>query len=213
MKREDMLESDTISNNDSDLGVDRVSEEEGRGKGMVLGNNDFLIGTDKKDIVNDIKNKGNDITSKVPTEVNDLDITERPENLENSKVKTKKKIKKDKNFILGFIDFVNKNSVFGIAIGLVIGAQVQKFINSLVENIITPFLNIFIGIFTSTGDSFVLNIFGQDFLIGSFIASFLEMIIVMFVIYFVVKIVLNRADLVEDQSALKPKSTIGIEGD
>ncbi|MDD4938505.1 MAG: MscL family protein [Candidatus Shapirobacteria bacterium] len=87
----------------------------------------------------------------------------------------------------GFIDFIRKQGVVGLAVGFVMGGSIKELITALVDDIINPIVGFLIG---SVGnlDNVYLRIGSTKILFGSFISSLIDFLIIAFVVYFSVKI-------------------------
>lgn len=89
-----------------------------------------------------------------------------------------------------FKDFMRKQGVIGLAIGLVLGIQVK----AVVDQIIASFINPILGIILPGGDSlekkkFYLTAFGDkaEFTYGAFISVMISFLTVALLVYFGVK--------------------------
>lgn len=83
--------------------------------------------------------------------------------------------------ITEFADFIKKQNVMGLAIGVTVGGATTKLVSSLVENIINPI----IGIFVKGGAPFSAFMWGPV-KIGAFINSMIDFLIIMTVVYIVI---------------------------
>jgi large conductance mechanosensitive channel len=82
----------------------------------------------------------------------------------------------------GFIDFVKKQGVVGLAIGFILGGAVSKVVSALVEDIINPFIGIFLG---KIGDlsNLYLRIGSAHITFGHFVSILIDFAIVALVVY------------------------------
>jgi large conductance mechanosensitive channel len=80
-----------------------------------------------------------------------------------------------------FAEFVKKQNVMGLAVGVTVGGATTKLVSSFVDNIINPI----IGMFVREGESLSSFVVGPVKL-GSFISSLIDFIIVMAVVYVVI---------------------------
>jgi len=82
----------------------------------------------------------------------------------------------------GFIDFIRKQGVVGLAIGFVLGGAVSKAVSALVEDIINPIVG---SILVSAGglETAVLKIGNAQILLGHFISVVIDFLIVALVVY------------------------------
>lgn len=95
---------------------------------------------------------------------------------------------KAKTAVGGFMEFVRKQGVVGLAIGLAVGTQASELVKNIVTSIITPFVDLIVGSGGLKGLKYTLNILGRSgtFQFGLLIDSILKFIAVALVIYFVV---------------------------
>ena len=86
----------------------------------------------------------------------------------------------------GFIDFIKKQGVIGLAVGFIMGTSITKLITSFVNDLINPIIGLIIG---SIGDldNVYLQIGSAKILFGSFISSLIDFLIIAVIVYFGVK--------------------------
>ena len=99
----------------------------------------------------------------------------------------------------GFIDFIRKQGVVGLAVGFILGGAVSKVVASIVTDLINPLMGILLG---SAGGLQELKIYigSAEILIGNFIATFIDFIVIALVVYFGVKVLkLDKLDKKEDK--------------
>lgn len=96
--------------------------------------------------------------------------------------------KKAKSAFDGFMDFVRKQGVVGLAIGLAIGTQASELVKNIVTSVITPFVDLLAGNGGLNGLTLYVDVFGRHatFQFGLLIDSVIKFIAVAVVIYFVV---------------------------
>lgn len=80
-----------------------------------------------------------------------------------------------------FAEFIKKQNVMGLAVGVTVGGATTKLVSSLVENIINPI----IGIFVKGGAPFSAFMIGPV-KVGAFINSLIDFLIIMTVVYLVI---------------------------
>jgi len=86
----------------------------------------------------------------------------------------------------GFLDFIRKQGVVGLAIGFILGGAVSKVVSALVEDILNPLVGLLLGGATSlTAASFAVG--PSKFMIGHFVSILLDFAMVSAVVYFVFK--------------------------
>jgi len=87
-----------------------------------------------------------------------------------------------------FLEFVRKQGVIGLAIGIILGTAVTKLVASLVKDIINPLVSIFLGKIENL-NSLVWTIPGTtaELAIGNFFSALIDFAIIAAVVYFGVK--------------------------
>src|SRR5260221_111567 len=94
----------------------------------------------------------------------------------------------------GFLEFIRKQGVVGLAVGFILGGSVAKIVSAFVSDIINPILSIGLGPAGAIASSTV-SIAGADIRWGDFVSTLIDFIIVAAVIYFGVKgLGLDRLD-------------------
>jgi large conductance mechanosensitive channel len=96
--------------------------------------------------------------------------------------------------LAGFVEFIRKQGVIGLAIGFILGGAVSKTVSSLVENIINPLIGALMGKVNLADKA--LEIGSASIKYGAFISSIIDFMIVAAVIYFGFKALrLEKLDL------------------
>ena len=117
--------------------------------------------------------------------------------------------------LAGFVDFIRKQGVIGLAIGFVLGSAVAKVVAALVSDLITPVIGLLLG--SAKGlEEVVLG----PFKIGHFLSVALDAAIIAAVVYFfVVGLGLDKMDHAEggseaakDELKDQMKETAGARG-
>jgi large conductance mechanosensitive channel len=82
----------------------------------------------------------------------------------------------------GFVDFVRKQGVIGLAVGFILGGSVQKVVSSLVTDLVNPLLGIPLG---SASDlaSASASFAGATFRWGSFVSVLIDFTVVALIVY------------------------------
>lgn len=94
----------------------------------------------------------------------------------------------------GFIDFLRKQGVVGLAVGFILGGAISRLVSALVVDIINPILGVILGRVGSL-ETASLKIGTVEILWGSFLAVFIDFVVVALVVYFGVKwLKLDRID-------------------
>lgn len=88
----------------------------------------------------------------------------------------------------GFMDFVRKQGIVGLAIGLAIGTQASDLVKNIVSSIITPCVDLLVGKGGLRELTLTVHIHDRTstFLFGLLIDSLIKFLAVALVIYFVV---------------------------
>ena len=83
----------------------------------------------------------------------------------------------------GFIEFIRKQGVVGLAVGFILGGAVSKVVASLVSDIINPIIGVILG--SAAGlESAALKIGPIHVLWGHFISVIIDFLIVALVVYY-----------------------------
>lgn len=102
-----------------------------------------------------------------------------------------------KNHARGFMDFVRKQGIVGLAVGLAIGTQASDLVKNIVGSIITPIVDLLVGKGGLEGLTWTVNVGDRTstFQFGLLIDSLIKFLAVAVVIYFVVMgLKLDRLD-------------------
>ncbi len=88
----------------------------------------------------------------------------------------------------GFMDFVRKQGVVGLAVGLAIGTQAGILVKDIVSSVITPIVDLLVGKGGLEGLTWYVKVGDRDalFNFGLLIDSLIKFMAVALVIYFVV---------------------------
>lgn len=94
----------------------------------------------------------------------------------------------------GFIDFVRKQGVVGLAVGFILGGGVSKIVASLVNDIINPILGMGLGAVEGLKGAYI-QIGSSRLMWGSFISTMIDFIIIALVVYGMVMLLgLNKEE-------------------
>ena len=88
--------------------------------------------------------------------------------------------------ILGFLEFVRKQGVVGLAVGFLLGGAVSKVVTALVTDIINPLLGIVLGAAENLKDAKV-TLMGAHILWGDFAVVLIDFLIISSIVYFGVR--------------------------
>ncbi len=87
----------------------------------------------------------------------------------------------------GFLEFIKKQGVVGLAVGFILGGSVSKVVSSLVTDIINPILGIVLGL-TKGLEIASLKIGPIKILYGHFISVLIDFLVISVVVYSIVKL-------------------------
>lgn len=97
----------------------------------------------------------------------------------------------------GFVEFIRKQGVVGLAIGFIIGVAVGGVVKSLVTDLINPLIGLVFQ--TKNLGTLTFTINQATFHYGNFIAVLINFVIVLAVIYLVFKVAkLEKLDIPEE---------------
>ena len=88
-------------------------------------------------------------------------------------------------FLGGFLDFLNKNKVVGLAVAFIMGAASTDLVKSIVSDIVMPV----VGVIVPSGDwqSAVLQIGPVKFMAGHFVSALINFILIALVVFVLVE--------------------------
>ncbi|MBP7060518.1 MAG: MscL family protein [Candidatus Moranbacteria bacterium] len=89
--------------------------------------------------------------------------------------------------VAGFMDFIRKQGVVGLAVGFVLGGAVSKVVTALVTDIINPLLGILIGKTEGLKEA-KLALSGVEILWGDFLSVTIDFLVIALVVYYAVKL-------------------------
>ena len=94
----------------------------------------------------------------------------------------------------GFLDFVRKQGVVGLAVGFILGGAVSKVVSSIVTDLVNPLIGLLLGM-TGGLQTSVIKISTAEIRIGSFISTLVDFLIIALVVYYGVKLLkLDKLD-------------------
>lgn len=98
----------------------------------------------------------------------------------------------------GFIEFVRKQGVVGMAIGFIVGVATGTVVNALVSDLINPIIGAIVG--QGSLDTLTFKIGDAVFSYGHFIGVLINFILILAVVYIIFKVLgLERLDLKEEE--------------
>jgi large conductance mechanosensitive channel len=92
----------------------------------------------------------------------------------------KKKVKK--KGVAGFLDFIRKQGVVGLAIGFIVGVATATVVNALIADFINPVIGVVVG--KANLDSLSFTVGKATFTYGHFISQLINFLVILAVVYF-----------------------------
>ncbi|MBW6441830.1 MscL family protein [Patescibacteria group bacterium] len=86
----------------------------------------------------------------------------------------------------GFLEFIRKQGVVGLAVGFILGGAISKVVASVVEDLINPLLGLLLGA-VGGFDNLIIKAGTAEITIGKFIAALVDFLVIAAVVYFGVK--------------------------
>ena len=87
----------------------------------------------------------------------------------------------------GFIEFIKKQGIVGLATGFLLGGAVSKLVSALVTDIVNPFLGIFLGMAGGLSEA-TFKIGPVTVLYGHFISILIDFLVISLVVYFLIRL-------------------------
>ena len=82
------------------------------------------------------------------------------------------------------MDFVKKQNVVSVALGLIIGFATKDLVDALIKDLITPIYSPYIAFLNTTAS---VAIGPSEFMIGDFIQSLISFLVILFVVFIIAK--------------------------
>lgn len=108
----------------------------------------------------------------------------------------------------GFVEFIRKQGIIGLAIGFIVGLATAAVVTALVNDFINPVIGALIG--QANLDTLTFTVGSATFNYGHFISVFINFVVILAVVYFGFKALrLEKLDLEEEEEkeATDPKKT------
>lgn len=86
----------------------------------------------------------------------------------------------------GFIDFIKKQGVVGLAVGFILGGAVSKVVTALITDVVNPLLGIALGAAKGL-ETATIDIGPTAILLGHFASVMIDFLVIALVVYFSVK--------------------------
>ena len=86
----------------------------------------------------------------------------------------------------GFIEFIRKQGVVGLAIGFVLGGSVSSVVSALVEDLLNPLVGLVLGNASSLAEAYI-QIGAAKIMWGHFVSALLDFVMVAAAVYFIFK--------------------------
>lgn len=101
-------------------------------------------------------------------------------------------------YMAGFLDFIRKQGVMGLAVGFLLGGAVSKVVTAFVTDIINPLLGIVLGAAENLKEAQV-TVGGAHIMWGDFVTVVIDFLIIAAVVYFGIKgLGLDKLDAKKD---------------
>ncbi len=92
--------------------------------------------------------------------------------------------------LAGFVDFIKKQNVVGLAVGIILGSAAKGVVDALVADILNPFIGLLLGGVDLAHQNICLNMVGSvcksSLAWGHFVTVLIQFVIVAAVVYFVI---------------------------
>ncbi len=99
----------------------------------------------------------------------------------------------------GFIEFVRKQGIIGLAVGFILGGTISKLVSTFVNDIINPLVGIVLGAAKGL-ETFTLMVGPAELKIGHFMVELIDFVIIALVVYTSIHILkLDRIDKKEEK--------------
>lgn len=89
--------------------------------------------------------------------------------------------------VSGFMDFIRKQGVIGVAVGFVLAGAVAKIVSALVTDIINPLIGLVL-VNAENLKNAKFTIRNTEILWGDFVSATIDFLIIALVVYYVVKL-------------------------
>ncbi|MEK7608680.1 MAG: MscL family protein [Patescibacteria group bacterium] len=87
----------------------------------------------------------------------------------------------------GFLEFIRKQGVVGLAVGFILGGAVSKVVSAVVQDLVNPLLGLALGSAENLAAA-TFSIGSVVFQWGHFISTIIDFLVIALVVYFGVKI-------------------------
>ncbi len=88
--------------------------------------------------------------------------------------------------LAGFMDFIRKQGVVGLAVGFILGGAVSKVVSALVTDIISPILGLVLGAAEGLKTA-SLKLGSAELMWGDFLSVLIDFLVIALVVYYGVK--------------------------
>ena len=100
--------------------------------------------------------------------------------------------------VKGFIQFVRKQGVVGLAVGFILGGAVSKVVTALIEDIVNPMLSVILGATEGIANA-TFNLGDAVIKWGDFLSVTIDFLVLAAVVYLLVHVLkLDRLDYKEE---------------
>lgn len=92
-----------------------------------------------------------------------------------------------KDHAVGFVEFIRKQGVVGVAVGFVLAGAVAKMVTSLVTDIINPLVGLVL-VNAENLKNAKFTIHNVEILWGDFVSTIIDFLIIALIVYFTIKL-------------------------
>ncbi len=93
--------------------------------------------------------------------------------------------------LAGFVDFIKKQNVVGLAVGIILGSAAKGVVDAFVSDIMNPFIGLLLGGIDLADQNICLNVVDNvcksQLAWGHFVTVLIQFILVAAVVYFVIE--------------------------
>ena len=103
----------------------------------------------------------------------------------------------------GFLEFIRKQGVVGLAVGFILGSAVSKVVTAVVQDLVDPVLGLILGVVNGLDQAYI-PLGGNKIMYGHFLSVLIDFTVIAAVVYFAVHgLGLDKLDKKADQTKKK----------
>jgi len=95
-------------------------------------------------------------------------------------------VPKVKENVNGFLEFIRRQGVVGLAVGFLLGGAVSKLVSALIQDLISPFIGLITGSAGGLAQA-ALSVGPINLMWGHFLSVFIDFLVIAVVVYFGIK--------------------------